>query len=220
MGSDIRILLVDDHDLFRESLHRWLDAEPGLRVVGGCASSQEALAILDREAVDLVLLDFDLGGEIGTAFQEEAKRRGFKGRVLVVTAGMSNTDAIRAIESGASGIFLKRSQPALLVQAIHQVARGDAWLDPGAMRAVVAGASGKPDPHPARLSDRERSVLDAVFEGHSNKEIAAKLAISEGSVKSVIQQLFDKTGVRTRSQLVRVAIERRLQEWVIADRDS
>jgi DNA-binding NarL/FixJ family response regulator len=89
------------------------------------------------------------------------------------------------------------------------------WLDSRAVRSLVAGASGKSEEQRTSqpLTSRERSVLRGVFEGFTNKEIAAKLQISEGSVKAVMQQLFDKTGVRTRSQLVRIALENLTQDW-------
>ena len=210
MGQEIRILLVDDHSLFRESLSRLLEAEPDFRIAGSCSSVTEALDILNREGIDLVLLDYDLGEEQGSSFLDISKARGFTGRVLMVTAGMSDAGTLRAVEAGASGVFLKHSPPGQLIEAIHKVMHGELWLDPRAVRSLVAGASGKSDEQRASqpLSPRERAVLKGVFEGLTNKEIAATLDISESSVKAAMQQLFDKTGVRTRSQLVRIALER------------
>lgn len=211
-----RILLVDDHGLFRESLSRLLEAEPDFRITATCATVREAWDALSVEPVDVVLLDFDLGDEQGTAFLEEARRRRFKGRVLMVTAGMSDAVTLRAFESGASGIFLKHSPPAQLIEAIHKIASGEMWLDSRAVRSLVAGAQVKAETEEAAqaLSPRERNVLKAVFEGLTNKEIAANLQISESLVKAVMQQLFDKTGVRTRSQLVRIAIEQHASDWL------
>jgi DNA-binding NarL/FixJ family response regulator len=202
----IRILLVDDHGLFRESLSRLLQAETDIEIAGTCASVGEALAVLDREAVDLVLLDYDLGEEQGSAFLEQAKRRGFAGRILMVTAGMNDAGTLRALEGGSSGVFLKHSPPAQLVEAIHKVMNGEMWLDSGAVRSLIAGANENRGTAP--LTERERSVLKSVFEGLTNKEIATRMQLSESSVKAAMQQLFDKTGVRTRSQLVRIALER------------
>ncbi len=164
----------------------------------------------------MVLLDFDLGDEQGTVFLEEARRRRFPGRILMVTAGMSDAVTLRAFESGASGIFLKHSPPAQLIEAIHKIASGDMWLDSRAVRSLVAGAQVKSETEEAAhsLTQRERNVLKAVFEGLTNKEIAANLQISESLVKAVMQQLFDKTGVRTRSQLVRIAIEQHAGDWL------
>ena len=216
MGQEIRILLIDDHSLFRESLSRLLEAETELRIVGSCATASEALAAIDREPVDIVLLDYDLGEEQGALFLDEARRRAFAGHILMVTAGMSDADTLRALESGAAGIFLKHSPPAQLVEAIHKVHSGETWLDSRAVRSLVAGASGRGEERRTAqpLNARERAVLKGVFEGLTNKEIAGRLQISESSVKAVMQQLFDKTGVRTRSQLVRIALEQHAQDWL------
>jgi DNA-binding NarL/FixJ family response regulator len=215
MSQEIRILLVDDHGLFRESLSRLLQAEPDFRIAGTCGSATEALAILDQEQIDVVLLDYDLGEEQGLTFLESAHTKGFAGRALMVTAGMSDTGTLRALESGAAGIFLKHSPPAQLVEAIYKVMSGEMWLDSRAVRSLVAGASGKSDEQRTSqpLTERERAVLKGVFEGLTNKEIGVKLQTSEGTVKAVMQQLFDKTGVRTRSQLVRIALERLTEDW-------
>ncbi len=212
----IRILLVDDHSLFRESLSRLLEAEPDFRIVATCATATEALQALGGEPVDVVLLDYDLGDQQGSAFLEEARRMRFEGRILMVTAGMGDVATLRAFESGASGVFLKHSPPAQLIEAIHKVIGGDMWLDSRAVRSFVAGANVRTETRNAvqTLNARERSVLKGVFEGLTNKEIAANLQISESSVKAVLQQLFEKTGVRTRSQLVRIAIEQHAGDWL------
>src|SRR6185312_14165500 len=167
MAQEIRLLLVDDHSLFRESLSRLLEAERDLRIAGNCASVREALSILDGERVDVVLLDYDLGEEQGAAFLEAAAKRGFEGRVLMVTAGMGDAETLRALEGGSSGIFLKHSPPTELVDAIHKVAKGEMWLDSRAVRSLVAGATGRSEAQRTShlLSARERSVLKAVFEG-------------------------------------------------------
>ncbi len=216
MPQLIRILLIDDHSLFRDSLGRLLEAEPDFRIAATCGTVAEALAVLDREAVDIVLLDYDLGDEQGSSFLEVARRRRFEGRILMVTAGMNDAGTLRAFETGASGLFLKHSPPAHLIEAIHKVMNGEMWLDPRAVRSLVSGAQVKSEEQqPGQsLTPRERSVLKAVFEGLTNKEIAGNMQISESSVKAVLQQLFDKTGVRTRSQLVRIAIEQHAGDWL------
>ena len=216
MPQPIRILLIDDHSLFRESLSRLLEAEADFRIVGTCATVAEALAAIETEPADVVLLDYDLGDEQGSAFLDEAKRRRLTCRILMVTAGMSDAGTLRAFEGGATGIFLKHSPPAQLIEAITKVAGGEMWLDSRAVRSLVAGVSEKSEGPQSQqlLNGRERAVLKAVFEGLTNKEIAANLQISESYVKAVLQQLFDKTGVRTRSQLVRIAIEQHAADWL------
>jgi DNA-binding NarL/FixJ family response regulator len=221
MALEIRILLVDDHSLFRDSLSRLLQTEPGFRIVGACASIAETIDLAAREQPDIILLDYDLGEEQGADALEQIRKSGYRGRILMVTAGMSDATTVRVLESGSEGIFLKHSSPAQLVEAIRKLVAGEPWLDPRAMRSLIAGATGKSEEQHASqaLTPRERSVLQGVFEGLTNKEIAGQLQISEGSVKAVLQQLFDKTGVRTRAQLVRIALERRAQDW-LADSSS
>ena len=216
MVQEIRILLVDDHSLFRDSLSRLLQTEPGFRMVGSCGSVVEALPIIAKESPDIILLDYDLGEEQGTTALDEIRKHGFKGRVLMVTAGMSDAATVRVLETGSEGIFLKHSSPAQLVEAIRRMVAGEPWLDPRAMRSLIAGATGKSEEQRSSqiLTARERSVLKGVFEGLTNKEIATQLQVSEGSIKAVMQQLFDKTGVRTRSQLVRIALEKRAEDWL------
>ncbi len=211
---------MDDHSLFRESLSRLLQSEPGFRMVGSCATVAEALPLIAHERAserpDIILLDYDLGEEQGTAALEAIRGQGFPGHVLMVTAGMSDAATVRVLESGSEGIFLKHSSPAQLVDAIHRVMAGEPWLDPRAMRSLIAGATRKSEEQRSSqsLTERERTVLQGVFEGLTNKEIAARLQASEGAIKAVMQQLFDKTGVRTRSQLVRIALEKRAEEWL------
>ena len=120
----IRLLLLDDHILFRESLSRLLASEPDLEMVAHCGTPAEALEILRRSAVDIVLLDFDLEDELGTRFISSARTAGYGGRILMVTAGMGAVDSSLAWQLGISGIFLKHSSPSTLIQAIRRVAGG------------------------------------------------------------------------------------------------
>jgi DNA-binding NarL/FixJ family response regulator len=216
MSREIQILLIDDHSLFRESLSRLLQTESDFHIVANCASATEALALPDLAGVDVVLLDYDLGHEQGTKFLERARAAGFPARILMVTAGMSDGVMLRVLENGCSGIFLKHSPPSRLVEAIRKVVAGEVWLDPAVTRSIIAAATGNAAiPSRAQgLNQREQAVLKGVFEGLTNKEIGARLAISESSVKAVLQQLFEKTGVRTRSQLVRIALEKHSDEWL------
>jgi DNA-binding NarL/FixJ family response regulator len=215
MDRRVRILIVDDHTLFSESLSRLLQADTDFEVAGTCASVREALIATQREPIDIVLLDYDLNEEMGVRFLSESKKHDFAGRVLMVTSGMSDKVILRAIDEGAAGIFLKNSPLTELVQAIGRVRRGEIWIDPGVAKALITIAH-QPNEAPMRdiLSDREREVLRGVFEGLSNKEIGQRLKISEGSVKATLQQLFARTGVRTRSQLVRIAVEKHATDWL------
>jgi DNA-binding NarL/FixJ family response regulator len=200
----IRALLVDDHALFRESVAHALAGEPWLDVEH-CASIREALTLLAERHFDIVLLDHDLGGERASQFLPAARQSGFEGRVLVVTAWVSDTEARRLLRQGVAGIFLKESPLSELSESIRTVAAGGTLPD----RSFGSAASAQ-ESDPAGTSvftERQRKALRYVLEGLSNKEIAWRLQISESYVKSILQSLFQKTGVRTRGQLVRVAFE-------------
>jgi|SRR5579862_1330630 len=207
----VRIVIIDDHALFRESVARLLNAEPDFEVVADCGTTKEALQIISTLHVDLVLLDFDLGQQTGADFFAEAKRVGFEGKVLIVTAGLSDAEGADLMRQGGAGIFMKHGSAAVLAQGIRQVMSGKVWLEQQYLRTIFDTPPGeKKDSQRTQhqqLSERERRVLNYILEGLTNKQIADRLDISESSVKAVLQQLFDKAGVRTRSQLVRVAIE-------------
>ena len=208
----IRLLLVDDHSLFRESLSRLLQAEPDFHMVADFHTAHDALAALaglPPLKVDVLLLDYDLGTHTGLSFLQALNKTSFSGKILFITAGMSDEETRAALALGASGIFLKHSSPTDLLTAIRRVAHGETWLDPKTARSLAAAPTPAPDKATgeANYTARERSVLDEIFNGLTNKEIAAKLNISEAYVKAVLQQLFSKTGVRTRSQLVRIVLE-------------
>lgn len=199
-----RILLVDDHALFRESVARVLSTDPQLRIEH-CPSIASALQILTRHPIDLVLLDHDLGGERASQFLPAARQGGFQGRVLVVTAWISETEARRLLQQGVAGIFLKHAPLEELIASIRTVLAGGSWID-RSLALSVEIVSGRELTTPV-FNDRQRKVLRFVLEGLSNKEIAWRLQISESYVKAILQSLFQKTGVRTRGQLVRVAFE-------------
>jgi two-component system nitrate/nitrite response regulator NarL len=196
MTQGIRVLLIDDHALFRESVSRLLLAEPGFSAVRSCGHVHEALSLIQNEVFDVVLLDYNLGGEHGMLFLDRARARGFKGHILMVTAGMASTTVLQVLERGVSGILLKQASPAELVEAIHKIMTGQPWLDWRAVRPLIEGVSRRAEEQRVQpsLTPREQSVLRAVFEGLSNKEIGTKLELSESGVKAVLHQLFAKLG--------------------------
>jgi two-component system, NarL family, nitrate/nitrite response regulator NarL len=205
----IRILLVDDHLLFRESVERLLGAEPDFEVVGGCATSDEALAVLARAPVDVLLLDLDLGRESGGDLLQRARAAGFSGRVLMVTAGIDPLGTSELLRSGIAGVFLKHDSPTALCESIRQVAAGRVIFNQELLQRAIERLRGSVPAAAKAFTERERQVLRLVLDGRSNKEIADRLSASESAVKGLLQQLFAKTGVRTRSQLVRVVLEDR-----------
>jgi len=206
--QSIRLLLLDDHILFREGLSRLLASEPDFEMAGHCGNSAEALEMLRRVPVDLILLDFDLGEDHGSQFIAAARQAGYAGKFLMITAGMTATESSIALQLGASGIFLKHNSPVTLAKAIRLVASGEMWVDQRVIQLMADGVHQREDLGIRKLlTDREQQVLRGIFEGLTNKEIAVQIGVSEGAVKATLQQLFQKTRVRTRSQLVRIALE-------------
>ncbi len=211
-GDRIRIVLLDDHRLFRTSLARLLATESDLDVVGECGAADEALEILKRCPVDVVLFDNDLGAEAATTFISAARAGGYRGRFLTLAGRTDAEAAAAALELGASGIFLKCETPDRLVQAIRFLASGGMWVDPAILQVLAHRCVNQA----ARLADhasadgteaREQKVLAGILDGLTNKKIGDSMGLSEGTVKNILQGLFSKTGVRKRSQLVRLALE-------------
>jgi two-component system, NarL family, nitrate/nitrite response regulator NarL len=220
MDDSIRILAIDDHALFRESLVRLLQSESDFEVVGHCGSIGRAREILCLTTVDLVLLDYDLGDESGVELLRELQRRAERTRVLVVTAGRSDAVTVEVLNAGAVGVLHKDREPAQLIEAIRKISKGELWLDSGAVRSLIAGTKERAEGRPSQkfLNARQRQVLFGILEGLSNKEIAWKLEVSTTTIKDAVQELFEKAGVRTRSQLVRVALEKHADDWLARDK--
>lgn len=213
---EIRILMVDDHSLFREGLGRLLSTDPSLRIVGQCSTVREAAELLTQHPADVILLDYDLGEESGFRLFAELPRLKCEAKVLLVTAGLPDEAIVRVMEAGAAGIILKHSPPDRLVAALRQIANGEIWMDNAAIQGLLAGSRTRTEEAQRNqsLTVRQTAVLRGILDGLANKEIAWKLKTSETSVKAVIQELFHKAGVRTRSQLVRIAIERHSSDWL------
>lgn len=216
--APIRLLLVDDHTLFRESLRRLLESEPGVEIGGDFATAEDALAaVREGLAFDAALVDYELQGSGNGNGLELVRRLRVvrpEARVLMVTAGMGTAELVRAVTELNAGIFLKTEPTVELMLAIRRTAQGERWISSRASLAMLA--SGEMAAVPERqaageLSAREARVLRGVLEGQSNKEIGAQLEMTESAVKAVLQKLFERAGVRSRSQLVRYAIEAQIE---------
>jgi DNA-binding NarL/FixJ family response regulator len=214
--DETRILMVDDHNLFREGLSRLLESAPGFRVVGQCGTAAEAISALSSSLADVVLLDYDLGEERGSSFIKELKSCRQQVKILMVTAGMNDAATLETMEAGACGVFLKQRNPEQLVEAIRTVANNGIWLEPETLRSLVSARNVQTQQveHQRPLTSRQNEVMHGILDGLTNKEIAWNLGVSESSIKAAIQELFHKAGVRTRSQLVRIAIEKHSSDWL------
>jgi len=193
-----------------------LSTEPDLAIEGQCGAVAEGLELLARFPVDLVLLDFQLEDGRGDQFLGSARRAGYGGKIFMVTGRMTGEESLKALQQGASGIFLKHNPPAALIKAMRLVLSGHVWIDPRIVQ-IMAEAVPSQEEQALRtvLTEREKQVLRGVCEGFTNHKIGDRMGVSEGTVKAALQQLFLKTGVRTRSQLVRVALE-----WPLGSRST
>jgi len=205
-AKTINLLLVDDHAMFREGLARTLEKEPGLTVVGQCESSVEALAMLNRN-VNMVLLDVDLGNERALSFVEGARDAAFEGQILVVTAGISGQEAVRLLQAGVAGIIHKRHSGQILCESIRKIAAGESCLEGKYLTSLIRSVDRTRTPTDPKLTERDRALLRYILEGLTNREIAIHLKISEGAVKASLSLLFEKLNVRSRTQLVKIALE-------------
>jgi DNA-binding NarL/FixJ family response regulator len=212
--SPTRILLVDDHTLFRESLRRLLEADTAYRVVAEVATVSDAIEVCRGNAnFDLALIDYDLGPTSGARNGVSVLRclREHRGAVpaLIVAAQIQPKELVTVLRDLRAGVFMKADPAEELELALQKTLRGEVWVSSSLALDLIAGASeaARPDDATISFDGREREVLGLVVEGLSNKEISSRLNLSESVVKSTLQKLFEKVGVRTRAQLVRFAFE-------------
>jgi two-component system nitrate/nitrite response regulator NarL len=206
-AETIKIMLVDDHAMFREGLAQILEKEPDFSVVSQHNSATEALASLNDADPAMVLLDIDLGNERALDFVLESRKKGFKGQILVVTAGTSGQQAVQLVQAGVSGILHKHHSAEELCAKVRQIAAGDVYLEPEYFHFLYRSVDRTKAQKRPMLTERDKVVLRFIFQGLTNRDIASQLNISESGVKSAMRQLFDKLGVRTRAQLVKIALE-------------
>ena len=213
-GLPVRVLLVDDHQLFRECLRRVLEANASFQVVAEAASLSEVLALLDGGAAfDLALIDLQLNTQDhaadGLAVLETLRRTQPATASVLLTAGAERDQLRHAIQTLAASVFLKSEPISDLFVAMDRTLQGRVWVSSGANLLLLEEPAATPEPATAEASftARELLVLRWITEGLSNKEIASQLTISEASVKALLQTIFKKTSVRTRSQVVRYVFE-------------
>jgi two-component system, NarL family, nitrate/nitrite response regulator NarL len=206
----IRLMLLGPPGLLRAALGRLLASHPDFEVVQECANSAEALELLGRLPVDLVLLDFDSDAGQGADLLLKARTSGYRGRFLVLTGAPDVRNCSLSLKLGAAGIFLKSDAPERLAEAIRTVAQGGSWIYDEALQLIVNQLIEQRPTIDSRLDQRldseEQRVLLGIIGGLSNRKIASKSGVSENFVKNIVQRLFRKAGVKNRSQLVRVAL--------------
>jgi DNA-binding NarL/FixJ family response regulator len=210
----IKILIADDHVIFRDGLRKLLDSDDELTVVGEAASGADCIKLLAKLKPDILLLDLRMPDKSGLAVLEEVNFDTVPTRVIVLTAAEDNREVIRAMRLGARGVVLKQSATEVLLKSIHRVHAGEIWLD-NRMTAEVLNAfsvaRAAPRGEKPLLSDREKEIVHLVVQGFRNKEIGVKLFIGEQTVKNHLHNIFDKLGVSDRLELALYAIHHR---WV------
>lgn len=205
----IRLFLLSNQSLFRASLGSLLALEPGFELAGESPIDSGSIGILERSEADVALVEFGPDTPRGVELMAAAARSRYPGRLFIITEMLDARSSARALKLGVSGIFLKSDSAERLVHAIRAVASGEMWIDPRVIRTMADRFPMEEGPiRTETLTDREHKVLSGILGGLSNRKIGEDLNLSESSIKAVVQHLFDKTGVRTRSQLVRVAITR------------
>jgi DNA-binding NarL/FixJ family response regulator len=215
MTTDIRVLLVDDHDLVRGGLSAILDAAAGIEVVGEAASGPAAVASARELQPDVVLMDVEMPGGDGLTATRAILAADPRVRVLILTMFDLDEYVFQALRSGASGFLLKTTPPAKLVDAVNACAAGETLLAPSVTRRLVDAYIQRPPSPPGddlpamlrQLTPREIDVLKAIARGLSNAEIGAELFLAEPTVKTHVTRILAKLGLRDRVQAVVLAYE-------------
>jgi two-component system nitrate/nitrite response regulator NarL len=212
----VRILVADDHAIFRDGLRRLLEGSDDVSIVGEASNGNECIKMLAKLKPDILLLDLRMPEKDGLGVLEEINFDSMATRVIVLTAAEDDRDVVRAMRLGARGVVLKQSASDLLLKSIRKVADGEIWLD-NRMTAEVIDAFKKSSEAGQRrekplLSDREKEIVQLVAQGFRNREIGEKLFISEQTVKNHLHNIFDKLGVSDRLELALYAIHHRLIE--------
>lgn len=210
----IRILVADDHAIFRDGLRKLLEGADDVQIVGEASNGVECTKMLAKLKPDILLLDLRMPEKDGLGVLEEVNFDSLPTRVIVLTAAEDDRDVVRAMRLGARGVVLKQSASDLLLKSIRKVSDGEIWLD-NRMTAEVIDAFKKSAEAGQRrekplLSDREKEIVQLVAQGFRNREIGEKLFISEQTVKNHLHNIFDKLGVSDRLELALYAIHHRL----------
>jgi DNA-binding NarL/FixJ family response regulator len=218
----IRVVVADDQTAVREGLVLLLDLLDDVEVVGSAADGEEAVRLVDEHGADVVLMDLRMPRLDGVAATQRIRTQHPATQVVVLTTYAEDADILTALGAGALGYLTKDAGRAQIAQAIRAAAAGQAVLDPAVQQRLLAAASAASGPAPASgmpmgtapdgLTPREVDVLRLIAMGLSNREIASRLFLSEATVKSHINRLFAKTGVRDRAQAVQYAYRHRLAE--------
>jgi two-component system, NarL family, nitrate/nitrite response regulator NarL len=217
-SQNIRIVIADDHPIFRDGLRRLLEAEPGLKVIGEASDGNDAVKLARQLKPDVMLLDLAMPRQPGLEALRDLSTGGANGvKVILLTAAAEKHQIVEALQLGARGVVLKDSATQLLLKSIHTVMAGEYWVGREAvsnlvqyLRTQMQASHEESRQKKFGLTPRELEIVSAVVAGYSNKEIAEYFKISEDTVKHHLSNIFDKLGVSTRLELALFAVNQGL----------
>ncbi|MDP4500549.1 response regulator transcription factor [Nonomuraea sp. NBC_00507] len=204
--APIRLLIADDHPIVRDGLRGMFTGDPGFEVLAEAGDGAQAVELARALDPDVILMDLRMPRMDGVTAIRELARLGLKARVLVLTTYDTDSDVLPAIEAGATGYLLKDALRDELVRAVAAAARGEAALAPSVATRLLGQVRTPVDP----LSTRELEILKLIAQGTTNREAAARLFISEATVKTHVLHIYAKLGVNDRAAAVAVAFQRGL----------
>jgi DNA-binding NarL/FixJ family response regulator len=214
----VRIVIADDHTIFRDGLRRLLEAEPELEVAGEAADGGEAVTQTRQLSPDILLLDLAMPRVPGMDVLRELSSDDveLKTKIIVLTAAVERIQIVQALQMGARGVVMKEAATQLLMKAIRTVMAGQYWIGREAVGDIVdfmrTNPSGDKPQRNYGLTKREMDILTTIVAGLSNKEIARRFALSEDTVKHHLTNIFDKVGVASRLELALFAINNHLTD--------
>ena len=212
----IRILIADDHTIFRDGLRKLLEAEPGFRVVGEAADGAEAVKLVRRLRPEILLLDLAMPRHSGLEGLRELARSSMAVRTIILAATLEKAEIVEALQLGARGVVLKDAATRILFNSIRAVMAGQYWVGHEGMSDLVealrdllprgSGGTGKN----FGLTPRELEIVAKIVAGFANKDIAREFSLSERTVKHHLTNIFDKVGVSNRLELALFAVNHHL----------
>lgn len=209
----VRVMLVDDHAIVREGLQTLLEEEPEIEIVGSAVNGAQAVRLAAQLQPDVILMDLVMPEMDGITATRHLHDQGHPARVLVLTSFADDQKVRDAIQAGAVGYLLKDVLKPDLLRAIFNAMQGRSTLHPDVQQMLMQQSASRAEPQLYQsLTEREMSVLRLIAQGRSNKEIAATLFLTEGTVKGYISTIFDKLGVEDRTQAALYAVKHGLEE--------
>lgn len=212
----VRILIADDHPIFRDGLKRLLESERDFKVIGEACDGVEAVTLARKLKPEILLLDLAMPRKAGLEALRDMSADSSPARVILLTAAAEKEQIVEALQLGARGVVLKDSATQILLKSIRAVINGEYWVGRESVSNLVQylrnmlESAATPRQRKYGLTPRELEIVSAVVAGYANKEIAEHFKISEDTVKHHLSNIFDKVGVSTRLELALFAVNQAL----------